>query len=86
VSGLPEWRAALETLRSLVVEYQDVISLPDVDRGIVALATLVERLEAQQEALTMIADYGHELDDYVLPPLRARKIARRALHPEEQKR
>ncbi len=37
------------------------------------------RLAKAEEALQQIADYGHELDDYVLPPKQARQIARAAL-------
>ena len=74
----PDIQEAVETLRSLVVEYQDVISLPDVDRGITALAALVERLEAQQAALVRIYNQSNDAN--------IRRIAFRAFLPEEQER
>lgn len=46
---------------------------------------LVEQLEVMREALTLIADYGHEMDDYVLPPKQARRIAREALNPAKER-
>jgi len=54
VSGLPEdVQAAADTLLSLVFEYQDVISLPDADRGILALAALTEHLERLERDLRL---------------------------------
>lgn len=45
-------------------------------RDVVSLAGNWLRL---REALKEIADYGHEMDGYELPPKNARKVARNAL-------
>jgi hypothetical protein len=43
------------------------------------LKATAERVAEREAALREIADFGHEMDDYDLPPRRARKIARAAL-------
>jgi hypothetical protein len=42
------------------------------------------QMVAVVEALTLIADHGHEMDDYEMPPKQARKIARAALSALEE--
>lgn len=59
--------------------YQDEVAvLREAADALTRLAADTERL---REALRLIADHGHELDGYVLPPKRARAIARAALAP-----
>ena len=51
----------------------------DANQALAALELLAADTERLRDALRLIADHGHELDGYVLPPKRARAIARAAL-------
>jgi hypothetical protein len=52
---------------------------PKAGTAVVRLKRTLPQIAAVVEALTLIADHGHEMDDYELPPKQARKIARAAL-------
>ncbi len=77
--GLQVWRTTLS--RDRFFEATDALNdlLAELDRAKDRNVEQAYRLDALATALRQIADYGHELDDYVLPPKEARKIARAAL-------
>jgi hypothetical protein len=53
-------------------------------RDIEKIMDALPQIVAVVEALTLIADHGHEMDDYEMPPKQARKIARAALSALEE--
>ena len=60
----PVTRDPIATLRGVIADCQDVLSLPDVDRALAALAQVEQLVEAARDACGWLVEYEMSIGNF----------------------